>query len=90
MKTIWIGVIESIFGYGIAVAEVTEEKCMEALKDIYNAYIYNASLEGDEDEYDEQYDENGIEMSRFEKAMEYWGGSVSEVELGKGYDDGFR
>lgn len=85
MKTIWIGVIESIFGYGIAVAEVTEEKCMEALRD-----IYNASVEDLPDEYDEQYDENGIEMSRFEKAMEYWGGRVSEVELGKGYDDGFR
>tara|TARA_R110000772_G_scaffold47429_5_gene108436 strand:+ start:2186 stop:2443 length:258 start_codon:yes stop_codon:yes gene_type:complete len=85
MKTIWIGVIDSIFGYGIAVAEVTEEKCMEALKDIYNASVEDLSYE-----YDEQYDDNGIEMSRFEKAMEYWGGSVSEVELGKGYDDGFR
>jgi hypothetical protein len=88
MKTIWIGVIDSIFGYGISVAEATEEKCMESLKRIYNDSIEDAAY-GD-NIYEEQQDDNGVELPRFEKAMEYWGGRVSEIELGKGYDDGFR
>jgi hypothetical protein len=32
MKTIWIAKIPDIFGYGLIVAEVSEDKAMKALK----------------------------------------------------------
>ena len=31
-KTVWIGMIPEIFGYGIAVIETNEKKCYQALK----------------------------------------------------------
>jgi hypothetical protein len=34
-------------------------------------------------------DENGRKLTRFEKAMENWGGRITEVELGKLYFDNF-
>jgi hypothetical protein len=34
-------------------------------------------------------DENGRKLTRFEKAMENWGGRIEEVELGKVYWDNF-
>lgn len=86
MKTIWIGIIPGIFGYGISVAEDSEEKCMKALERGYQAW-----LDGSEsDDYEEQFHEDGTEMTRFEKALEHWGGSVDEVALGKIYNDDFR
>jgi hypothetical protein len=33
--TIWVGIIPSIFGYGISVAETTEAKAMTALRKAY-------------------------------------------------------
>lgn len=85
MKTIWIGTIPGIFGYGISIAEDTEEKCVKALETAYNRCV-----DGTDDDYDEQFYEDGTEMTRFEKAFDYWGGSVSEIELGKEYSDDFK
>ena len=83
-KTIWIGVIPDIFGYGITVAEESEEACLKALqKD------YAKNSKGSSDDYGIQYDENGKRMTRFEKAMENWGGRINEIELGKIYWDNF-
>lgn len=71
-RTIWIGQIPEIFGYGIMVAEESEEACLRALKREHK-------------EWKRQW--NG-DFS-FNQAMDYFGGSVSEIELGKGYTDNF-
>ena len=34
-KTVFIGVIPDIFGYGISVVEETQDACMKALKKAY-------------------------------------------------------
>jgi len=84
MKTIWVGIIPDIFGYGISVAEESEEKCLKALKKIYRDWV-----KGEPDTYGIMRHENGKAMTRFEKAMEHWGGRVEEIELGKCYYDNF-
>jgi hypothetical protein len=84
-KTIWIGVIPSIFGYGMTVIEESEEACLKALKK-----DYAECCKGRPDDYGVQYDENGKRMTRFEKAMDNWGGRIEEVQLGKVYWDDFN
>jgi hypothetical protein len=69
MKTIWIGHIPDIFGYGIMVAETTEDKAMKALKREFDKWDATRS---------------------FKESLEYFGGGVFEVELGKGYNDNFN
>jgi hypothetical protein len=83
-KTIWIGVIPDIFGYGMSVAAESEAECLKALKK-----DYAKSSKGTFDEYEDVCDENGKKLTRFEKAMENWGGRIEEVELGKVYWDNF-
>jgi predicted RNase H-like HicB family nuclease len=83
-KTIWIGIIPDIFGYGMSVAGETEEECLKALKRAYRDWSKDRS-----DDYGDMRDENGRKLTRFEKAMESWGGRVDEVELGKLYWDNF-
>lgn len=83
-KTIWIGVIPSIFGYGMSVAAESEEECLKALKKDYRDWS-----KGRSDDYGDMRDENGKKLTRFEKAMENWGGRIEEVELGKVYWDNF-
>ena len=72
-KTIWIGQIPEIFGYGINVAEETEDACIKALKREHKSW--KQAWKG---------------AFSFNEAMDYFGGSVFEVELGKGYTDDFR
>lgn len=89
-KTVWIGQIESIFGYGIIVVEDNEYACNKALRKAYNEWVF-ARQNTDGFEYPDTFDKNGnLVKSRFEQAMEYWGGSVFEVVLGKSYCDGFK
>jgi hypothetical protein len=83
-KTIWIGIIPDIFGYGISVAAETETDCEKALKKTYRNWS-----KGRSDDYGDMRDENGRKLTRFEKAMENWGGRITEVELGKTYFDNF-
>ena len=84
-KTVWIGTVDGIFGYGMAVVGESREECYKALKK-----EYNSCAKGTYDDYPIEYDENGKKMTRFEKAMENWGMCISEVRIGKVYDDGFR
>jgi hypothetical protein len=72
--TIWLGIIPGIFGYGISVAETSKAKAMTALRKAY-------------DEYKEA---NPNPNTDFETSFEYWGGSVSKIELGRSYFDGFK
>lgn len=92
MKTIWIGTIPGIFGYGISVAEETEEKCIKALQTAYTKCVEEGDQQfhASDNEYKNQFYEDGTEMTRFEKAFDYWGGSISEIELGKEYSDDFK
>jgi hypothetical protein len=88
MKTIWIGIIPSIFGYGIAVAEDSEDKCTKALETAYSKWV-----EADQhahNHYEQTFHEDGTKKTRFEMALEYWGGYVREIKLGEGYNDDFR
>jgi len=73
-KTIWIGVIPDIFGYGISVAEESEEACMKALKRAYREWKTGCY---------------GNQATNFKDSFENWGGRVKEVELGKKYFDNF-
>lgn len=83
-RTIWLGIIPDIFGYGINVLEDSEEACEKALKRAYREWS-----KGTCDDYGDMRDDNGKKMTRFEKAMENWGGRIEEVELGKVYFDNF-
>jgi hypothetical protein len=74
MKTIWIGKLPEIFGYGLMVAEETEVKCINALTKAYFDW----------------YGETYKPIRTFDESMEHWGGSIIEVELGKGYFDNFN
>lgn len=71
--TIWVGIIPSIFGYGISVAETTEAKAMTALRKAYA-------------EWKEARPDSSTD---FETSFRYWGGYVTEVELGEDYFEGF-
>jgi hypothetical protein len=73
-STIWVGIIPDIFGYGISVAETSKAKAMTALRKSY-------------DEWKEAQPDSSTD---FETSFQYWGGSVTEIELGKAYNDGFR
>ena len=83
-KTIWIGVIPSIFGYGMTVVAESEAECLKALKKDYRECTKDRS-----DDYGDMRDENGKKLTRFEKAMENWGGRIEEIELSKVYWDNF-
>ena len=72
-RTIFIGVIPGIFGYGINVVEESEEACMKALRREYK-------------EWKKGYPDP---TTNFNTSFENWGGRVTEVELGKGYFDDF-
>lgn len=83
-RTVWVGIIPSIFGYGLSVVGETEKECEAALKKAYREWS-----KGTCDDYGDRRDENGKKLTRFEKAMENWGGRINEVELGKIYWDNF-
>lgn len=72
-KTLWVGIIPEIFGYGINVVAETREGAMTALREAY----------------DEWKVARPDPTTNFDKSFDYWGGYVTEVELGKGYYDGF-
>lgn len=84
-RTIWVGSIPDIFGYGLSVVGETKKECETALKKAYLQWS-----KGTSDDYGDRRDENGKKMTRFEKAMEDWGGDIFEVELGKIYNDNFK
>jgi hypothetical protein len=71
--TIWVGIIPNIFGYGISVADTTEAKVMTALRK----------------SYDDWKNANPDPSTDFETSFQYWGGYVTEVELGADYFEGF-
>lgn len=73
MKYIWIGVIPDIFGYGIAVASMTEAGAMKTLR---KAYLQCKKHRPNPE-------------TNFKQAFEDWGGYVIEAELDKGYGDNF-
>jgi predicted RNase H-like HicB family nuclease len=87
-RTIWMGTIPEIFGYGLSVVGETREECEAALKKGYREWTKNSAYSSDD--YGDMRDKNGKKLTRFEKAMEYWGGSVFQVELGKIYYDDFK
>jgi hypothetical protein len=72
-KTIWIGVIPGIFGYGISVASDTRDNCLKAIKKSYK-------------EFKKSYPNKSI---TFVKSFEDWGGRIYEIELDKTYFDDF-
>jgi hypothetical protein len=72
-KTIWVGVIPGIFGYGISVASDSEANAMGALR---LAYAEWKAGRPDPD-------------TNFESSFDSWGGQVFEVELNKSYYDNF-
>jgi len=74
MKTVWIGIIPEIFGYGISVVELSEESCYKALKKEYREW---KKLQPDS-------------STNFDDSFEYYGGSVKEVQLGKCYYEDFK
>jgi hypothetical protein len=73
-KTIWMGIIPGIFGYGISVASETEAGAMKALRKAYAEWkVARPNQE-----------------TNFKSSFEQWGGHVFEVELNKSYFDSFN
>jgi len=72
---IWVGIIPSIFGYGISVASKTKAGAMKALQVSYEEW---KSVR--QDEY----------VTTFQESFEYWGGYVNKIQLDEDYTDGFK
>jgi len=73
-KTIWMGIIPGIFGYGISVASETEAGAMKALRKAYAEWkVARPNQE-----------------TNFDSSFEEWGGHIFEVELNKSYYDSFN
>ncbi len=70
---LWVGIIPGIFGYGINTIGRTEAGVMKTLRRSY-------------DEFKKAYPDDS---TTFETSFQYWGGYVTEVELGEDYYDGF-
>lgn len=73
-KTIWVGVIPDIFGYGINVASETREGAVTALRKAYDDWKVSRP----------------DPSTNFDKSFDYYGGYVVRVELDKGYHAGFN
>ena len=86
-KTIWMGTVEDIFGYGISVVADSHMDCLRAIEEAYNEWCDGS---GDDDDYGDMYHDDGTPWTRFEKAMDYWGMSIREIELGRTYYDNFK
>lgn len=71
---IWVGIIPEIFGYGINAIGRTEAEAMDALRSAYADWKV-ARPDSSTD---------------FDSSYERFGGSVTRVEIGKAYHDGFR
>ena len=73
-KTIWMGIIPGIFGYGISVASESQEGVNAALRKAYAEWkVARPNSE-----------------TNFESSFEEWGGHIFEVELNKSYFDSFN
>jgi CO dehydrogenase/acetyl-CoA synthase delta subunit len=72
-KTIYVGIIPDIFGYGISVAASTWAGADKALREAYA----------------EWKESRPDPSTNFDKSFAYYGGYITEVELGKSYHDGF-
>ena len=79
-STIWIGTIPNYQGYGISVAEATEDLCRKALKKHYYDWrkTINASAL------------HNTDTMTFDERLEYHGGFIKEITLGKYYYDEFK
>ncbi len=75
-KTIWIGTIEGIFGYGMIVIGNSETQVMESLRKEYDDWKKSRK--------------ESTSKKIFLEAFENWGGLVDEVEIGKVYFDNFK
>lgn len=73
-RTIWVGVIPEIFGYGINVVEESEEACKKALKRAYQEWKKHRP----------------DPRTNFKTSFDNFGGFIKEVELGKKYYDNFH
>ncbi len=74
MQKIWFGNIPDIFGYGISCLGNSKKEVMETMKKKYEKLKKHSP---DED-------------TNFRTSFDYYGGSVYQVELGKGYGEGLR
>lgn len=72
-KTIWIGFIPGIFGYGIGAAGTTKAEVRAGLKAGFDGWKQQAPA---------------VTMT-FSRAFEYWGGYIHKIDLGKPYNDNF-
>jgi len=73
-KTVFIGTIPDIFGYGISVVSDSKEGAMSALRRAYDDWkIHRPNHE-----------------TTFSKSFQTYAGSVVEVEMDKSYHDNFN
>lgn len=94
LDKIWLGRIDDIFGYGFCVLGHSEGECYKALR---KAYFDFRSIDPNKDDltefddYGKITDEDGtVILDLFDKAFEYWGGSIEEVDIGKVYYADFK
>lgn len=81
VEKVWVGIIPEINGgYGVNVIAKSKEEAMSLLRREYNKIQRGL--------YRMQFAYKHLET--FDKAMEYFGGEVKEIELGKAYYDGFK
>jgi hypothetical protein len=81
IEKVWVGIIPEINGgYGVNVIAKSEDEAMSLLRRNYNKIQRGV--------YRMQFTYKHLET--FDKAMEYFGVEVKEIELGKAYYDGFK
>jgi hypothetical protein len=83
MNDLYVGTIEGIFGYGIAVVADTKAECRKAMKAEYHRWKRMI-------ERDTRVHPLSDNMNTFDKAFEYFGGWIRKVKKGKAYNDNFH
>lgn len=76
-KKIWIGIMPGAFGYGLSAVGESKKEVEDALRTGYDEFMSDGR------------NDDSTDFNTFKKAMEYFGGRIEQVEMGKSYYDNF-
>ncbi len=88
MKTVFIGLMPGVFGYGLSVAGDTGKECREALRDAF--YALQKAYQQPWAAARPMTASGRGEFKTFTQAFDHFGGSITEVIKGKTYYDDFK
>ena len=83
-KTIYIGQMEEVFGYGLSVVANSKKECEDTMFKTYGK-LYKRNLYKWEKEWEKQ-----PTKKHFLKRLEDWSGHISKVKLNHSYFGNFK